>query len=131
MNGIQEVSGSIPLISTKTLGTVSYTHLHEIQKIAVWDYKDLASMVDMKAVEEFRARALNPEHPTMRGSHENGDIFFQNREASNKYYEAVPGIVEDYMKKINKKPVSYTHLDVYKRQTPLWPTRVTSRPSTG
>ena len=69
---------------------------HEIQKIAVWDYKDLASMVDMKAVEEFRARALNPEHPQMRGSHENGDIFFQNREASNKYYEAVPGIVEDY-----------------------------------
>ena len=76
---------------------------HEIQKIAVWDYKDLASMVDMKAVEEFRARALNPEHPTMRGSHENGDIFFQNREASNKYYEAVPGIVEDYMKKVNRK----------------------------
>ena len=76
---------------------------HEIQKIAVWDYKDLASMVDMKAVEEFRARALNPEHPQMRGSHENGDIFFQNREASNKYYEAVPGIVEDYMKKVNRK----------------------------
>ena len=76
---------------------------HEIQKIAVWDYKDLASMCDMKAVEEFRARALNPEHPQMRGSHENGDIFFQNREASNKYYEAVPGIVEDYMKKVNKK----------------------------
>ena len=76
---------------------------HEIQKIAVWDYKDLASMVDMKAVEEFRARALSPEHPQMRGSHENGDIFFQNREASNKYYDAVPGIVEDYMKKINRK----------------------------
>ena len=76
---------------------------HEIQKIAVWDYKDLASMVDMKAVEEFRARALNPEHPQMRGSHENGDIFFQNREASNKYYEAVPGIVEEYMKKVNRK----------------------------
>ena len=76
---------------------------HEIQKVAVWDYKDLASMCDMKAVEEFRARALNPEHPQMRGSHENGDIFFQNREASNKYYEAVPGIVEDYMKKVNKK----------------------------
>ena len=60
-------------------------------------------MVDMKAVEEFRARALSPEHPTMRGSHENGDIFFQNREASNKFYDAVPGIVEDYMKKINRK----------------------------
>ncbi len=76
---------------------------HEIQKIAVWDYKDLAQMCDMKAVEEFRARALNPEHPQMRGSHENGDIYFQNREASNKYYEAVPGIVEDYMKKVNRK----------------------------
>ena len=57
----------------------------------------------MKAVEAFRARALSPEHPQMRGSHENGDIFFQNREACNKYYEAVPGIVEDYMKKINEK----------------------------
>ena len=76
---------------------------HEIQKIAVWDYKDLAAMVDWKAVDEFRARALNPNHPQMRGSHENGDIFFQNREASNKYYEAVPGIVEDYMKKVNRK----------------------------
>ncbi|NCB51477.1 MAG: pyruvate:ferredoxin (flavodoxin) oxidoreductase [Clostridia bacterium] len=76
---------------------------HELQKIEVWDYKDLAPMCDMKAVEEFRARALSPEHPQMRGSHENGDIFFQNREASNKYYEAVPGIVEEYMKKVNKK----------------------------
>ena len=58
---------------------------HEIQKVAVWDYKDLADMVDMDAVNEFRARALNSNHPTMRGSHENGDIFFQNRETSNKY----------------------------------------------
>ena len=76
---------------------------HEIQKIQIWDYKDLKSMCDMKAVEAFRARALTPEHPQMRGSHENGDIFFQNREASNKYYEALPAIVEEYMKKINKK----------------------------
>jgi pyruvate-ferredoxin/flavodoxin oxidoreductase len=76
---------------------------HEIQKIQVWDYKDLKSMCDMKAVEEFRARALTPEHPQMRGSHENGDIFFQNREASNGYYEALPAIVEEYMKKVNKK----------------------------
>ena len=67
---------------------------HEIQKVAVWDYDDLKEMCDMDAVAAFRARALNPEHPTMRGSHENGDIFFQHREASNKYYEAVPGIVE-------------------------------------
>ena len=76
---------------------------HEIQKIQVWDYKDLAEMCDMDAVEAFRARALNPEHPVMRGSHENGDIFFQHREACNKYYEAVPGIVEEYMGKVNEK----------------------------
>ena len=76
---------------------------HEIQKVEVWDYEDLKDMVDMDAVEAFRARALNPNHPTMRGSHENGDIFFQNREASNPYYEAVPGIVEEYMGKINEK----------------------------
>ncbi|MBO5555955.1 MAG: pyruvate:ferredoxin (flavodoxin) oxidoreductase [Oscillospiraceae bacterium] len=76
---------------------------HELQKIEVWDYDDLKDMVDMDAVEAFRARALNSEHPIMRGSHENGDIFFQNREASNKYYEAVPAIVEEYMGKINEK----------------------------
>ena len=76
---------------------------HEIQKIAVWDYDDLKEMVDMDAVEDFRKRALNPERPVMRGSHENDDIFFQNREASNKYYEAIPGIVEEYMQKVNAK----------------------------
>ena len=76
---------------------------HEIQKVAVWDYEDLKEMCDMDAVKAFRERALNPEHPTMRGSHENGDIFFQNREASNKYYDAVPEIVEEYMDKVNAK----------------------------
>ncbi len=76
---------------------------HEIQKVAVWDYEDLAEMVDMDAVEAFRARALNPEHPTMRGSHENGDVFFQHREACNPYYDALPEIVEEYMGKINAK----------------------------
>ena len=76
---------------------------HELQKIAVWDDADLKEMCNMEAVEAFRARALNPEHPQMRGSHENGDIFFQNREASNKYYDAVPEIVEKYMGKINEK----------------------------
>ena len=76
---------------------------HEIQKIAVWDYDDLAEMVDMDAVNAFRQRGLNPQHPQMRGSHENGDIFFQNREASNKYYDAVPELVEEYMAKINAK----------------------------
>ena len=76
---------------------------HEIQKVAIWDYNDLAEMVDMDAVNAFRKRALNPEHPTMRGSHENGDIFFQHREAANKYYEALPEIVEEYMGKVNAK----------------------------
>ena len=76
---------------------------HELQKIEVWDYEDLRDMLDMADVEAFRARALNPEKPVMRGSHENGDIFFQHREACNKYYEAVPDIVQGYMDKVNAK----------------------------
>ena len=76
---------------------------HEIQKIEVWDYDDLKEMTDMEAVKAFRAHALNPENPAMRGSHENGDIFFQHREACYKFYEAVPGIVEKYMGKVNAK----------------------------
>ena len=76
---------------------------HEIQKIQIWDNEDLADMVDMDAVEAFRKRALNPERPVMRGSHENGDIFFQHREACNKYYDELPAIVEEYMDKVNAK----------------------------
>ena len=76
---------------------------HEIQKIEVWDYKDLAEMVDMDAINEFRNRAINPEHPVLRGSAENGDIFFQHREACNPYYDALPSIVEEYMDKVNEK----------------------------
>ena len=76
---------------------------HEIQKISVWDYADLKEMCNFDAVDAFRARALNPEHPVMRGSHENGDIFFQHREACNKYYDAVPAVVEKYMDKVNAK----------------------------
>ena len=76
---------------------------HEIQKVAAWDYKDLADMLDMDAVQAFRDRALNPEHPVLHGSAENGDIFFQHREACNPYYDALPAIVEDYMNKVNEK----------------------------
>ncbi len=76
---------------------------HEIQKIEKWDYEDLKEMCPMDAVEEFRKHALNPEHPTARGSHENGDVFFQHREACNKAYDELPGVVEKYMKKINDK----------------------------
>ena len=76
---------------------------HEIQKIEKWDYEDLKEMCPMDAVEEFRARCLNPNHPTMRGSHENGDVFFQHREACNSAYDALPAVVEKYMGKINEK----------------------------
>ena len=76
---------------------------HEIQKIEVWDYNDLAEMVDNDAVAQFRKRAINPEHPVLRGSAENGDIFFQHREACNSYYEKFPEIVEEYMDKVNAK----------------------------
>ena len=76
---------------------------HEIQKIETWDYDDLAEMADWDAIKAFRDHALNPEHPATRGSHENGDIFFQHREACNKYYDALPAIVEEYMDKVNAK----------------------------
>ncbi|PWL71320.1 MAG: pyruvate:ferredoxin (flavodoxin) oxidoreductase [Clostridiales bacterium] len=76
---------------------------HEIQKIETWDYDDLAEMADWDAIKAFRDHALNPEHPATRGSHQNGDIFFQNREACNKYYDALPAIVEEYMDKVNEK----------------------------
>ena len=76
---------------------------HEIQKVAVWDYEDLKDMCDMDAVKKFRDACLNPDHPHLRGSHENGDVFFQHREACNKFYDAVPEVVEKYMGKINEK----------------------------
>ncbi|MBQ9721302.1 MAG: 2-oxoacid:acceptor oxidoreductase family protein, partial [Oscillospiraceae bacterium] len=76
---------------------------HEIQKVAVWDYEDLKEMCDMDAVKAFREHALNPQNPHMRGSHENGDTFFQHREACNQWYDALPEVVEKYMDKINAK----------------------------
>lgn len=96
---LASIKGRVPFINFFD----GFRTSHEIQKIEVWDYKDLGEMVDMDAVAAFRARALNPEHPTMRGSHENGDIFFQHREACNKYYDELPAIVEDYMNKVNEK----------------------------
>ncbi len=96
---LSAIKGRVPFINFFD----GFRTSHEIQKVAVWNYDDLAGMVDMDAVQAFRARALNPEHPTMRGSHENGDIFFQHREACNSYYEALPEIVEEYMAKVNAK----------------------------
>ena len=75
---------------------------HEIQKIEAMDQDALASLLDRKALAEFRQRALNPQKPVMRGMAENPDVFFQHKESANPYYEAVPAIVEDYMKEINK-----------------------------
>lgn len=86
---------------------------HEIQKIEVMDYEDLAKLVDYEAIKEFKDRALNPEHPVLRGTAQNPDIYFQGREASNKYYEAIPDIVNGYMKDISEitgreyKPFNY------------------------
>ena len=76
---------------------------HEVQKIEVWDYADLKDMLDMQDVADFRARALNPERPVLRGSAENSDIFFQHREACNKYYNDAVAATEAYMQKVNEK----------------------------
>ncbi len=76
---------------------------HEIQKIEQWDYEDLKEMLDMDAVQAFKDSALNPNHPCQRGSAQNPDIFFQAREACNPYYDAMPGIVQEYMDKVNAK----------------------------
>lgn len=86
---------------------------HEIQKIEEIDYADLEKLIDMDAVNEFRQRALNPEHPVTRGTAQNPDIFFQAKEASNKFYDQVPDVVADYMKEMSKitgreyKPFNY------------------------
>lgn len=86
---------------------------HEIQNIEVMDYKDYASLIDMDAVDEFRKRAMNPDDPVIRGTAQNPDIYFQTREAVNKYYEAVPDIVEDYMAEISKITGREYHLFNY------------------
>ncbi len=96
---LSAIKGKVPFINFFD----GFRTSHEIQKIEVWDYKDLAEMVDWDAIQSFRDHALNPEHPSMRGSHENGDIFFQHREACNKYYDALPAVVEEYMDKVNEK----------------------------
>ena len=76
---------------------------HEIKNVEMWDYEDLKDMVDMDALSAFRARALNPEHPVLRGSAQNPDIFFQVNETRNQYYDALPDVVEEYMGKVNQK----------------------------
>ena len=96
---LASIKGRVPFINFFD----GFRTSHEIQKIAIWDYADLKEMCDMDAVAEFRKHALNPERPSMRGSHENGDIFFQHREACNEYYDRLPAVVEEYMDKVNAK----------------------------
>ena len=86
---------------------------HEIQKVAVWDFDDLAEMCDMDAVQAFRDHALNPEHPHNRGTHEDGDVFFQHREACNTTYDELPAVVEGYMNQVNEKLGTNYHLFDY------------------
>ena len=96
---LSAIEGRVPFINFFD----GFRTSHEIQKIAIWDYEDLKEMCNMEAVEAFRQHSLNPERPAMRGSHENGDIFFQHREACNKYYNALPAVVEKYMDQVNAK----------------------------
>ncbi len=96
---LSTIKGRVPFINFFD----GFRTSHEIQKIEAWDYEDLKEMVDMDAINAFRARAINPEHPVLRGSAENGDIFFQHRESCNSYYDALPAIVEEYMDKVNEK----------------------------
>ena len=110
-SNVQEVMdlGAVAHLST-IKGSVPVLHFfdgfrtsHEYQKIEVWDYDDLAEMVDYDKLDEFRKKCLNPERPVLRGSAQNPDIFFQAREACNTYYNAFPAVVEEYMDKVNEK----------------------------
>ncbi len=115
---VMDLGGVAHLASIK--GRVPFLHFfdgfrtsHELQKIEVMDYEDLKGLLDEEALKEFKDRALNPEHPVLRGTAQNGDIYFQGREASNKFYDEIPDIVADYMKEITKitgreyKPFNY------------------------
>ena len=96
---LSAIKGRVPFINFFD----GFRTSHEIQKIEVWDYEDLGDMLDWDAVEAFRRRALNPEHPVIRGTAQNDDIFFQAREACNVYYDKISDVVVDYMNQVNAK----------------------------
>lgn len=106
---LSAISGKVPFVNFFD----GFRTSHEIQKVATWDFDDLATMLDRDAVQAFRDHALNPEHPAARGSHENGDIFFQHREACNTTYNELPAIVQGYMDKVNQKLGTNYHLFDY------------------
>ncbi|MEN6411602.1 MAG: pyruvate:ferredoxin (flavodoxin) oxidoreductase [Veillonellales bacterium] len=103
------IKGKVPFINFFD----GFRTSHEIQKIEVLEYDELAKLVDMDAVNAFRRNALNPDHPVVRGTAQNPDIYFQEREVSNKYYEALPEIVENYMAEISKLTGREYHLFNY------------------
>ncbi len=120
-NSVQEVMDLALVAHLSTLkAKVPFLHFfdgfrtsHEVSKIDVIDYEDMKALVDMKDIEDFRARALNPEHPVQRGTAQNADTYFQNRETANKYYEATPDIVQKMMDKVNKLTGRNYHLFDY------------------
>ena len=107
---VQEVADLAPIAHLAAIkGRLPFVHFfdgfrtsHEVQKIEVLEYKDYADMIDMEAVKEFRERALSPNHPVIRGTAQNSDIYFQGREAANPFYSDIVPIVEEYMKKIGE-----------------------------
>ncbi|MCI2110292.1 MAG: pyruvate:ferredoxin (flavodoxin) oxidoreductase [Acidaminococcaceae bacterium] len=92
------IKGSVPFLNFFD----GFRTSHEVQKIEAYDYKDLFAMADRDAIQKFRDRATNPDHPTIKGTLENGDVYFQQQEIVNKYYDALPDIVEEYMEKVTK-----------------------------
>ena len=120
-NSVQEVMDLALVAHLSTLKSkVPFLHFfdgfrtsHEVSKIDVIDYEDMKALVDMKDIEDFRSRALNPEHPVQRGTAQNADTYFQNRETANKYYEATPDIVQKMMDKVNKLTGRNYHLFDY------------------
>ena len=120
-SSVQEVMDLSPIAHLASIkGRVPFLNFfdgfrtsHEVQKIEVLEYDELKEMLDMDAVNAFRRRALNPEHPVIRGTAQNPDIYFQGREAANKYYEAIPELVESYMEQISKLTGREYHLFNY------------------
>ncbi len=120
-NSVQEVMDLALVAHLSTLkAKVPFLHFfdgfrtsHEVSKIDVIDYDEMKTLVDMNDIEEFRKRALNPEHPVQRGTAQNADIYFQNRETANKYYNATPAIVQEMMDKVYKLTGRSYHLFDY------------------
>ncbi len=120
-NSVQEVMDLALVAHLSAIeGRVPFLHFfdgfrtsHEIQKVEMIDYDEMASLVNHKAIQEFRSRAMNPEHPHIRGTAQNPDIYFQGREAANRYYLAVPNIVKEMMKKLGALTGRHYHLFDY------------------